>query len=303
MITNYEGKHNHSLDLYSISQTEDVSPSVLMLFASEKCINNAPFFAYKKSEKGYGITQGCCNSWTCPRCGIMRAKHEYGRIVEGCRYFASEKEKLYLWTITCRGEDMPLEQAEKEYLKWTNRLLTACRKDSKKYAVTWMYVQVVERQKRGHPHSHIITTWHPNDLQQGTNKNWKLDNSGRWTCEDVETLRSDWLQKRVITAGLGEQYDFQEIRSAEAVSRYTAKYLFKPEAFSVDFPSSFRRVRYSQSFPKLKREKTDAFVLLKRKDWQDLAKKAVVVSPTDLESWEQARENLILADVLIRKPR
>lgn len=303
MIPNYEEKHNYSLDLYSISQKSERSETFDVLFVSKKCINNAPFFAYKKSEKGYGISQGCCNSWTCPRCGIMRAKHEYGRITEGCRYFASEQEKLYLWTITCRGEDMPLEQAENEYYKWTNRLLSACRYQAKKHGITWMYVQVVERQKRGHPHSHLITTWYPNDLKKGSNRNWKLDNSGRWTCEDVETLRSDWLQKRVITAGLGEQYDFQEIRSVEAVSRYTAKYLFKPEAFLTKFPSSFRRVRYSQNFPKLKHEKTDAFVLLKREDWQDLAEKAVVVSPTDLESWEVARENLILADVFIRKPR
>jgi len=143
-----------TLDLFSTSQT-----------VTEKCTHNAPYLCIPPhADKPGQLMQLCCNDWTCPRCGKMRAKHEYGRIVQGARHIVLTGEQLYFLTLTCPG-DMPLEQAEKEYLKNTNRLLTALRKQFKKADKTasWYYASVTERQKRGHPHSHYLTTACPTD--------------------------------------------------------------------------------------------------------------------------------------------
>jgi len=129
-----------SLDLFSISQ--------------KICIYSAPFIAVIEGKKGR-IIQANCNHWDCPRCGILRAKHEYGRIVNGAKLLG-ETHALYFYTFTCRGKTLPIHKAQKDYLLWTNRLLSNMRAMCRKEGGTWAYVQVTERQKRGHPHSHLI---------------------------------------------------------------------------------------------------------------------------------------------------
>lgn len=281
------------LDLFSTSQTE----------ASEvaTCAYNAPHFAIKLDGRLYRIIQGNCHHWDCPKCGIGRAKLEYGRIVNGCEILDRDHQ-LYFITITCRGRDMSLAESEASYLKWTNRLLTTLRKDAKKRGVTWSYAQVTERQKRGHPHSHILTTYYPDDLKTGVKDNWKTV-AGKRTNEPVECLRSEYLEKRCTSAGLGNQYDISEVREHQAASRYVAKYMFKDSMFEQSmWPKGWRRVRYSQSFPKLpEREKSEALPLIKQEDWRRLARLAAVVAPTR-EALEAVEQNLRFSDCLIKQP-
>lgn len=281
------------LDQFSTSHDfRDVLPAF--------CSYRAPYFAYKKRENVYGLTQGCCNHWDCPRCGIMRAKHEYGRIVEGCRTLAT-KYPIYFLTITCRGKELKKSDAENNYLKWTNRLLNNLRDNAKSRGLFWCYVQVTERQRRGHPHSHILTVWYPQDLQAGKKRQYTTDNAGKLTWKEVSTLRSEYLQKRVTSAGLGEQYDISEVGTVEGASRYVAKYMFKPEMFKNDFPAHWKRVRYSQSFPKLPDRLTEAFVLLTYEDWQRLAREATVVQCTDESARHEAEYYLANTGVLLTK--
>lgn len=288
-----------SLDLFSISQTSELaSVTYAPKNRLDKCVNNAPFFAWQSTEYGWQIAQGCCNDWSCPKCGIKRAKAEYGRIVEGCRELAKENE-LYFITLTCRGRDMSLEEAEKNYLTWTNKVLTAMRTRAKRSDEAWHYVQVTERQKRGHPHSHILTTYKPHDLYIGTVEKWSMVN-GQRVKELVPALRSDWLQERVISAGLGNQYDISQVESVEGASRYVAKYMFKPTMFTDEWSKNWRRVRYSQSFPKLPNVKTDAIALIKPEHWLGLAEHAIVVNPRDEASLEECHAMLWGHDVLIR---
>ena len=110
------------------------------------------------------INQACCNHWDCPRCGPIRAKEEYARIVEGAK--ALGEKPLYFWTMTCRGKEMTKAEAEAGYLTWTNRLLTSARAKAKRADARfeYIYVQVTERQRRGHPHSHMICTYAPPDV-------------------------------------------------------------------------------------------------------------------------------------------
>lgn len=287
-----------SLDLFSIRQTNALS---VQSYAPQKCTNNAPFFAYQTSEKGYAVVQGNCHDWQCPRCGINRAKQEYGRIVEGCRTLA-EQYDLYFLTLTCRGKEMPLEESESHYYEWTNRFLTALRTRAKRDGKAWHYAQVTERQKRGHPHSHVLMTFEPHDLRDGEKESWTTIN-GKPVKTLIPALRSDWIEKRAISAGLGSQYDISKVESVEGASRYVAKYMFKDSMFLTDWPKNWRRVRYSQSFPKLEKQTSDAFVLIKDEDWQHLAKLAVVISPQDEASEKQCLEMLRHHDVIIRRTK
>lgn len=266
-----------TLDLFSTSQTFDaVLSENVKICASEKCINNAPFFAYKKRERTYGVVQGCCNSWNCPRCGQQRAKTEYGRIVEGCRTL-SEEHELWFITITCRGREMSKKDADDGYGKWTNTLLTRWRTYCTRKGKSWYYAQVTERQTRGHPHSHILTTFSPPDMVMGKKPKYKTDNEGRKKLEMVPAILSDFIRRSSVDAGLGDQYDISRVESVEGASRYVAKYLFKDEIFSTVWPKGWKRVRYSQGFPKLAKRDTDAFVLMSREHWQKLAGLADVI--------------------------
>jgi len=273
------------LDQLSTSQKTCASPSPLI------CIYHAPFFAYTTSGKRYFVVQGCCNHWDCPRCGILRAKQEYGRIVHGWEEIAKTHEDLWFITITCKGKEITHEQADEGYLLWTNRLLSVCRARCKKQGVDWIYSAVTERQKRGHPHSHILSTFSPDDITNGKAWKWKTVKGIRAYVE-VDILRSEWFGARVISSGLGEQYDISRIQEPKAVSRYVAKYMFKPSAFAADWPKGWKRVRYSQSFPKLPERETNAFVLMGADDWQRLASLASVITCNDKQTFE--RTNAIM---------
>lgn len=290
----------YSLDQFSTSPTDLCSsPSSSLPEPSKSCSNNAPRFAYQIEGKQYGIVQGCCNDWNCPRCGQMRAKQEYGRIVEGCRKIAEHDEIKFI-TITCRGKEITAGHAIAHYLEWTNRFLDACRVKAKRGGQNWYYVQVTEYQKRGFPHSHILTTFDPGDITPGHVAKWQVDRQGIGGWAHIEALRSDWIRKQVLRSGLGKEYDISIVRTIEGTSRYVAKYLFKDTIFTAVWPKGWKRVRYSQSFPKLPERKTDAFVLLSREDWYKLAEKALIVRTTNDEDWFTACYWLHGHDVIVK---
>lgn len=253
-------KKNEALDLYSTTQTS--RRTRIDYFTGEyldrsiRCEYGSPLVAYVINGRGF-ISQGDCNHWDCARCGIIRAKTEYRRIVDGCELLG-KTHQLYFWTLTCRGRDMPLAEAEEHYLEWTNRLLTNARTVAKRASMHWAYVQVTERQKRtrAHPHSHIITTFLPTDAVKTS------DGVG------AEVMVSEWFSRANFTAGLGAQHKITEVRNSSAVSRYVAKYLFK-DTFSDRFPAHWKRVRYSANFPKPMPIQTEFSVqLFKPSDWR-----------------------------------
>jgi hypothetical protein len=231
---------------------------------------------------------------------VQVAKKHYGRIVEGARLIAKENE-LWFITITCRGKDLSEDEATKNYLAWTSRFLDAAYAKAKRAGKAWFYVQVTEKQKRGHPHSHILTTFAPSDVVQGTKTNWRTDNAGSVVREELPALRSAWLQSAVISAGLGDQYDISQVHTVEGASRYVAKYMFKDSQFGAHFPKRWKRVRYSQTWPDFAKPKTDAFVLLSSDDWHHLASLAVVVDAECGEAFDAANYFLRGHDVIIHE--
>jgi len=292
------------LDLFSTSQTKPKkSPkngrkTDRQIY--DECVNNAPYFGYQIEGKKWGIVQGCCNDWNCPRCGQQRAREEYGRIVVGARELGV-KHKLYMLTITCRGKEMSYEEAENGYLVWTNRLLTRLRTEAKRHNNAWAYASVTERQDRLHPHSHYLTTYSPTDgipITKGEGKTYCT--SGMVFPAKHDCIQSFQLERACHECGLGWQYDFSELQSVEGASRYVAKYLFKESIFAEVWPKGWRRVRYSQNWPKLPEIKTDAILLLTNDDWNNLARKALIVKTKDDGAKAMARRKLALADVIIQ---
>jgi len=120
---------------------------------------------------------------------------------------------------------------------------------------------------------------------------------------NVPCLRSAYLSRRVVSAGLGEQYDISEVREIEGAARYVAKYLFHPDMFKAKYPPGWKRIRYSQSFPNLPEMETDAFPLLARDDWALLAQKAVMLDCVGDVAYSEAQYHLRGSDVVTRKIR
>lgn len=259
------------------------TPSALdLLSTSQKiCIYKAPYIAVTQGEKGT-IIQACCNHWDCPRCGEMRAKHEYGRIVNGAKIL-SEKHVLFFYTFTCRGRDLPLLDAQRDYLLWTNRLLSTMRARCKKENGAWVYVQVTERQKRGHPHSHLLMAWLPNDARL------RIDKKGK------PYFYSKWFRAAHTKSGLGTESKITPVGSVEATAKYIAKYLFKDAQFTL-MPKNWKRVRYSQNFPKALEHQIDensvTFPLLTFQDWRRAELSGATFTIPDMAVWEIARKRI-----------
>lgn len=293
-----------SLDLFSTSQTKPHSKPKRKGVSDRKiydeCKNNAPCFAYQIEAKKWGVVQGCCNDWNCPRCGQQRAKEEYGRMVVGARE-VSKLYPLYFLTITCRGKEMSLDEAENNYLKWTNNLLTRLRATTKRAGGQWFYASVTERQKRAHPHSHFITTYCPIDailVSKGEIKFYTTTAQG-FPAKHT-TLQSEILERAITESGLGFQYDLSRVESVEAGSRYMAKYLFKASIFETIWPKGWRRVRYSNNWPKLPEKDTNAFILVTWMDWHRLAREAFIIQTQNEGISKIVRTQLAGADCIIK---
>jgi hypothetical protein len=263
------------------------------------CSKHAPFIFYIDHTGKGRLVQGCCNDWTCPRCGQIRAREEYGKIVEGCRTLANAGHTLYFWTITCRGKECDVKTAETNYLLWTNRLLSSCRYQAKTAHHHFAYVQVTERQKRKHPHSHLITTYAPKDAV-GYSKHQELPNGRR---AKHNCLWSAWFREANIKSGLGSECDISQVENPIAVAVYVSKYLFK-DAMATKFEKGWKRVRYSQNFPRREIPKSEmAFPLIKLADWRRLAALDMTVYADDEYCYEAALARLVLNVVPAKRER
>lgn len=196
--TSPKASNHATLDLFSTSPTTAAQERRA---STSPCIYNAPFFAYQTEQKTWHITQGNCHHWDCPRCGLGRAKQEYGRMVNGCRTLA-EAHDLYFITITCRGKEITHEYAEQNYGKWTNTLLDACRVQAKRKKHPWYYVQVTERQRRLHPHSHFITTYCPTDAKTERIIKYKVGESGKRENANIPPYVRHGLQSKLLVLDL-----------------------------------------------------------------------------------------------------
>lgn len=227
------------------------------------CDNGAPLICFVSEEGRAHLVEGCCNNWTCGRCGLKRAKAEYGRMVHGAKVLSDLGLPLYFVTLTCRGREMSLQEAEGGYKDWCNTLLTGMRTKCNRAGLQWFYGGVTERQQRGHPHSHLTVSWCPDDAI-AYSKGALLPNGAE---AKHEGLYSQWLVDAAVRAGLGPMVDISLVNSAVGVAVYQSKYMFK-DAMRTVWPKGWRRVRYSNSWPKLPEHKHSiAFPVMRSDDW------------------------------------
>lgn len=262
------------LDLYSTSQT------------NLRCAYGAPYCAVIVRGQAV-IQQTCCNHWDCPLCGLTRAKQEYRRIVWGAEVLA-DNHKLYFWTLTCRGRECSIEEAEENYYAWTNVLLTNARTKAKRENFYWAYVQITERQRktRQHPHSHIITTYLPADAIETELLGGALG------------YVSKWFDSANSTSKLGSQHRISAVKNASAVSRYVAKYMFK-DMMREEWPAKWKRVRYSAEWPKPPAPDFEIAIPLINKDaWQEAGALPVTWMLDDKIGYEMARHRI--ANIALR---
>lgn len=247
---------------------------------AEKCNHGAPYICYQDNLAEWHITQGSCNYWECPRCGQIRARKEFARMICGADELHRAGRPLYFVTLTCRGREMTLKEAEENYLVWSNRLLSACRARAKKQGNFWAYSCVTERQKRGHPHSHLIMSFVPDDAIE-TMTGQLLPNG---SIAKENGLFSTWLMTRCVSAGLGRMCAVSRIRNPIGASAYLAKYFFK-DALHMTWPKGWRRVRYSRSWPQLPAEPTgNGFPVVTLADWRRVsALNCAVYAATHIE--------------------
>ena len=294
------------LDLFSTSPTTDLldgvfSPDLLSdilfeveqseaLSAAASCTNNAPLICYPDGEGRWRLMQGCCNDWLCPRCGHIRAREEFARIVAGAKALADQERQLYFITLTCRGRELPLADAMEHYLDWTGKLLQACQKQAKRAGDFWAYVQVTERQHREHPHSHLISTFLPSDAI-ATHVERRRKNGEMYSAE---VFVSAWFNERNRSAGLGSQHRIERVHNPIGLAAYVAKYLFK-DCMTTVWPPGWKRIRYSRSWPKLPEiSSPEAFPIVRAADWRRVAALKTTVYAADEYCYQRALLALVM---------
>lgn len=236
----------------------------------------------RKSTNTAIAVRGSCNSWNCPRCSQIRARREYARVVNGIDQILELHNELFFMTFTALGGDMTPEVALQNYGKWTNKFMTAYRTRAKRENHDVFYFAVTELQSRGHPHTHMLTTYAPEPLYTRYTHSYAITD-GKRERTIVATLGNVWIEQRLLSAGFGEQYDIQQVVNPKGLARYIAKYLFKNHYQT--FPKGWRRIRYSQNFPALEQHDADSLgddyetlVLASYKAFRDFLARGLVVS-------------------------
>jgi len=278
----------------------------------KRCYKDAPLICIPgNGVKENRIFQGCCNDWQCPRCGMMRANYEFARMTHGASELIKQGKKLAMMTITPKGK-IETEEAEQEYGKATNHLLTRLRDQVKNTGGDWFYVQVTERQRRGHPHSHFMCTFLPDDAfliddEKGyeyykkavAEVNALIPEEMRFYPKEREDIAqgemySVWLALTAVDAGLGVQVNLSRVISYRSVVSYMAKYMFK-SALDTKWPKGWKRVRYSQSWPKFEEQDTEgAFAVLRAEDWKKVALLRGKIYTDDTYAYKKCLEHYCL---------
>jgi len=158
-----------------------------------------------------------CKRWSCQYCGARKVRSTVARIRAGmrlgsCRFF----------TLTAPGDEDPEDSLAEFAARWKRFRMRLERRFGR-----IEYLGVVELQKRGSPHIHVV--------YRGP------------------FIPQAWLSRAAAESGFGKIADIR--RSNPNLSRYLAKYLAKDltaagadGAEPVKLPPYFRRVRWSRNW-------------------------------------------------------
>ena len=158
-------------------------------------------------------------------------------------YFGVKTVAFWTLTLGKDGENVSVEEFMKMFDNMRRRLL-------RKISPTGAYIAVLEYQKRGAIHLHILVAT-GKDIQTGVK--WYRDTKGVHRPH-VETLGQDIkdlfqiLRERLPGYGFGEYVSIMPVRTIEGcVSQYISKYMWKGDPNVPEDAGRCRRVRYGKS--------------------------------------------------------
>lgn len=183
----------------------------------EQCPTPGPvMMGVNETSKKGRVWRPSCKRWSCPVCQLERAR-EWGFVaLVGAVELQGDGCRLVFITVTSH-EKLNAEQSLHVWPDaWKKLRMRIARAHGK-----GDYFMVTERHESGRLHVHAVVTW------------------------DIEKR---WLKDNARACGLGYQVDAEPIGDAGTIVSYIAKYLTK---FADQWPKGWRRVRMSQSWPKL----------------------------------------------------
>jgi hypothetical protein len=160
-----------------------------------------------------------CKSWTCSYCGPRRAKRYKRAIREAAEELALQR----LLTLT-----LDPAKIEGDPVQYLNRLFAMLRVYlGRKYGASIQYIRILEFQKNGNPHFHILIDRY---------------------------IPREWIQAAWVAVGGGRMVDVRHV-DVHRVSRYLSKYLTKELLMSA--PSRSRRVTTSRGIKLFEKKPTE----------------------------------------------
>lgn len=160
-----------------------------------------------------------CKRWDCPSCAEVNKALWGIRAYQGAKKIMDEGETLYFLTLTSH-EKLTANQS-----LWVWPRAWAKLRDRMKYAAggVFHYLMIPERHESGKLHVHAV------------------ESAG---------LGESWIKTAARKSGLGYMDEEEKLRTPTGAAWYTTKYLTKSLEYE-RWPLGFRRVRTSQSWPKL----------------------------------------------------
>ena len=160
-----------------------------------------------------------CKSWNCSYCGPRRAKRYKRAIREAAEALALQR----LLTLT-----LDPAKIEGDPVQYLSRLFAMLRVYlGRKYRTPIQYIRILEFQKNGNPHLHILIDRY---------------------------IAREWIQAAWVAVGGGRMVDIRYV-DVHRVSRYLSKYLTKELLMSA--PLRSRRVTTSRGMKLLKKPPTE----------------------------------------------
>jgi hypothetical protein len=160
-----------------------------------------------------------CKSWNCSYCGPRRAKRYKRAIREAAEALALQR----LLTLT-----LDPTKIDGDPVQYLNRLFAMLRVYlGRKYGTSIQYIRILEFQKNGNPHLHILIDRY---------------------------IARDWIQAAWVAVGGGRMVDIRYV-DVHRVSRYLSKYLTKELLMSA--PLRCRRVTTSRGIKLFEKKPTE----------------------------------------------
>lgn len=200
------------------------------------CLGTMGF--HKETGKLYPIR---CKRWDCPTCAPLNALDLAIRVVNGITHYKRQNIPLQFVTLTVWGRYTAApELAYTELPKWWDRIRNKLQYRARRGGYRIEYAAFVEVQRRGVPHLHAIVTMPP--------------------------MKKREFKEMAVKAGFGHQADIQPVKG-KAAGWYIAKYLTKgggPNLGSSQIPKGYKRVRFSEGFPKTAKEESHNLIVRDR---------------------------------------